>query len=332
MAGFVFRCSAAHGLTKDFQRNDIRVPLPTEPSNANNVDSDITMRLGALLVGNFAPRVLGQALDNSVLTVLRGRPELSSLNALINASTKFSTLLSNTNRFTFLAPSNAAFDQFFTNQGNSTLGPDAIDATLRYHLLKGGFPKVSFLNTPQFIATNLDNSTFTNVTGGQVVGIASNRAGPFLISGNKTQSTITSPDILCAGGLIHIIDEVLSIPLGLVAALSQANLNSFIGKFPKPAPNIGHPANEFSRPPECRWASKSVFGSSHKATSPKRGCYHFCAQYQIISRRIHSKERGNTSASVDKFVQLPCCSELSRLFPRPKGWNDLEDGKRCRSP
>lgn len=49
------------------------------------------------------------------------------------------------------------------------------------------------MNVPVFVASNLENGTFSNVTGGQRVGIASNKAGPFLISGNKTQTTIVTP-------------------------------------------------------------------------------------------------------------------------------------------
>jgi hypothetical protein len=65
-------------------------------------------------------------------------------------------------------------------------------ATLQYSLLQGVYPSLSFSNTSQFVASNLVNSTYTNVTGGQTVELVLSSSGtPQVITGNKTVSTST---------------------------------------------------------------------------------------------------------------------------------------------
>jgi uncharacterized surface protein with fasciclin (FAS1) repeats len=138
----------------------------------------------------FASNVFGQAL----LSVLQTHLELSTFNYYVNASTNLTNLLSSANNFTLLAPSNTAFEQWFSSQGNPSLSDDVIEATLFYHLLRGGFPTTSFTDGTQFVATHLTNTTYSNVTGGQRVELVTGTGGqPQFISDNKTVTGIISP-------------------------------------------------------------------------------------------------------------------------------------------
>jgi hypothetical protein len=125
----------------------------------------------------------------TLLQVIQSYPELSILNTYINNSTNATNLLSNANNFTFLAPNNIAITSFLSNNPN-VLTKGLLEATVQYSLLRGGYPKLSFTDTPQFVTSNLVNASYTNVTAGQSVELVLNsNGGPQVVSGNKSVST-----------------------------------------------------------------------------------------------------------------------------------------------
>ena len=63
------------------------------------------------------------------------------------------------------------------------------------------------------LATLLTNTTYANVTGGQRVKCTTIDGKPTVISGVQAASHIIHADVIFLGGLVHIIDEVLAIPL-----------------------------------------------------------------------------------------------------------------------
>jgi hypothetical protein len=130
----------------------------------------------------------GYGYSITLLQVIQSYPELSTLNSFISNSTNATNLLSNANNFTFLAPNNAAIGSFL-NQNPKILTEDLLEATLQYSLLRGGHPKLSFSNTPQFVASSLQNASYSNVTGGQRVELVLDSNGtPQAITGNKSTS------------------------------------------------------------------------------------------------------------------------------------------------
>ena len=126
------------------------------------------------------------------LAVLQSYSELSTLYAYVNSSPNLTSLLSSPNNFTFLATSNTAISNFLFQNPNH-LTADLLEATLQYSLLRGGYPTLSFSNTPQFVESNLVNASYTNVTGGQRVELLLDSSGkPQIVTGNKSISTSTS--------------------------------------------------------------------------------------------------------------------------------------------
>lgn len=125
----------------------------------------------------------------TLLQVIQSYPDLSILNTYINNSTNITSLLSNANNFTFLAPDNKAIDSFLSNNPN-VLTEGLLQATIQYSLLRGGYPKLSFTKTPQFVTSNLVNGSYTNVTAGQAVELVLDGNGtPQAVTGNKSIST-----------------------------------------------------------------------------------------------------------------------------------------------
>ena len=112
-----------------------------------------------------------------------------------------------------LAPSDAAWDAFYqsTFAGNYSSSPDELEALLSYHIVKGARSQYSISSTPQFWTTLLTNSSYTNVTTGQVVTAILNGSASVFDTAVNQVSTINGPpyDIVFEGGIIHIINEVL---------------------------------------------------------------------------------------------------------------------------
>jgi len=104
-------------------------------------------------------------------TTLSSNPSLSNLTAFLNLNPALIQTLSNATNITILAPSDEAFSQLTNSPGGGALtaDPGLISSLLQYHILNGSLPVDQITNTSVFIPTLLNNSTYSNVTGGQVV-------------------------------------------------------------------------------------------------------------------------------------------------------------------
>ncbi|TVY27445.1 Fasciclin-like arabinogalactan protein [Lachnellula hyalina] len=172
--------------------------------------------------------LLNYASAVTLLQVIQNYPDLSILNTYINNSTNITSLLSNANNFTFLAPNNKAIDSFLNNNPD-ILTEGLLQATIQYSLLRGGYPELSFKDTPQFVTSNLVNGSYTNVTAGQAVELVLDSNGtPQAVTGNKSISTPATTDIVCTGGVVHIMNEVLSVPVPAVSQFTASGLEYFI--------------------------------------------------------------------------------------------------------
>jgi transforming growth factor-beta-induced protein len=95
---------------------------------------------------------------------------------------------------TILAPSNDAFTKFLATTGGMAAAKDSgmVAALLQYHVLNATLPSTSFTTTAQFVPTLLTNTTYANVTGGQVVaGMLSGKTVE-IMSGLKEISKVTT--------------------------------------------------------------------------------------------------------------------------------------------
>ena len=70
---------------------------------------------------------------------------------------------------------------------------------------------------------------FTNVTGGQVVEAQSSSCGVSFFSGLLANSTVTQANVMFTGGIVHVIDNVLTIPASVSETALDAGLSSLIG-------------------------------------------------------------------------------------------------------
>ncbi|CZR52632.1 related to TGF beta induced protein ig-h3 precursor [Phialocephala subalpina] len=156
---------------------------------------------------------------------------LSTLNSLLASQPALSAALASASPITILAPSNDAFSKLLSTSAGMAVSkdPSMVAALLEYHVLNGTFNSSAFTTTAQFVPSLLTNQTFTNVTGGQVVmGMLSGKTVK-LMSGLKETSTVTTADVMFTGGVIHIIDTVLTIPLSPANSAVDSELTALAG-------------------------------------------------------------------------------------------------------
>lgn len=105
---------------------------------------------------------------------------------------------------------------------------DSLRALLQYHVLLGTHPSQSFSNSSKLVPTLLQNRTYCNVTGGQRVELLRKDGQPVVLSAIKAQSGLSHPDVFFKGGLIHVIDNMLTIPVGFPQTITKAKLTNLV--------------------------------------------------------------------------------------------------------
>ncbi|PMD22431.1 Fasciclin-domain-containing protein [Hyaloscypha hepaticicola] len=156
---------------------------------------------------------------------------LSTLNSLLATQPALVSALSSAQGITILAPSNDAFSKILSTSTGTALqnDPSLLTAVLQYHVLNGTVPSTAFTTTAQFIPTLLTNTSYSNVTGGQVVmGILSGKSVE-VFSGLKEKSTVTTADIMFTGGVVHVIDTVLTVPPSVAVSAVDSSLTALAG-------------------------------------------------------------------------------------------------------
>ncbi|KIW18496.1 hypothetical protein PV08_02784 [Exophiala spinifera] len=176
--------------------------------------------VAALTVGCFAA-------DQDIITILNQQSGISTFTSLLKG---FPSLIETLNGGTFsvLAPNDEAIATFSNANPDLVEQEDVLLALLQYHCVKGTHPSAGFGLQPLFAPTLLTNATYANVTGGQVVDITSQNGKPTVLSGIKAKTELVEADIFYIGGLIHIVDSVLTIPISLPATITKAGLTNLI--------------------------------------------------------------------------------------------------------
>ncbi|KAK6379424.1 hypothetical protein LTS17_006342 [Exophiala oligosperma] len=176
--------------------------------------------VAALIVGSFGA-------DQDIITILNQQSGISTFIGLLQGYPKLIDTL-NAGTFSVLVPNNEAIATFSDANPDLVKQEDVLLALLQYHCVNGTHPSAGFGLEPTFAPTLLSNSSYANVTGGQVVDITSQNGKPTILSGVKAASEVVEADIFYIGGLIHIIDSVLTIPISLPATITKAGLTDLI--------------------------------------------------------------------------------------------------------
>ncbi|KKY21267.1 putative beta-ig-h3 fasciclin [Diplodia seriata] len=162
---------------------------------------------------------------------LSGIPELSNLTTYLGLVPEVLSSLSGANNITILAPSNDAFNQLMnTSLGTAlTQDPGLIQAVLTYHVLNGTYNSSQITEDSQFVPTLLTDPAYANVTGGQRVEVEEEDDNVVFYSGLLQNATVTRADVNFTGGIIHIVDNLLTLPANVSSTALAANLTALVG-------------------------------------------------------------------------------------------------------
>jgi uncharacterized surface protein with fasciclin (FAS1) repeats len=182
------------------------------------------MQFKALTLAAVAAIASAQTMN--LTATLQNQTSLSNLTTYLNAFPQLVSQLSGQQNVTLLAPSNEAFTKLQNQPGGFPVSdPGLITALFSYHVLQGRFPKFSAL--PRAIPSELMPGAYANVTGGQRVVSSSNATGSTFYSGLDRKSTTASGAINFTGGVIHIIDNFLTIPQNISTTAADLGLSAF---------------------------------------------------------------------------------------------------------
>ncbi|KAL8786073.1 MAG: hypothetical protein Q9213_002997 [Squamulea squamosa] len=179
---------------------------------------------------SFNTTTLAQDEPKDLTQLLQSNKNLSEFTTLLTSYGDIYANLSFQSDVTILAPNNDAFNKI----PYSSLGPafeanqsQVVRSILQYHILPGLHPASRYNGSFSFDKTWLQNSTYTNVTGGQVVG-GVQQAGNVNVytSGLGTRSTLVTPDLRFMGGIVHVIDNFLIPPQNFIQSVPQFNLTA----------------------------------------------------------------------------------------------------------
>ncbi|KAE9971280.1 hypothetical protein BLS_003864 [Venturia inaequalis] len=135
---------------------------------------------------------------------------------------------------TILAPSDAGISAYLKS-GEAVGNYSAeLHATIQYHVLPGHLTRSQLKQTQQFLPTLAKDTPLANVTGGQKLQVYSDGQQITFQSGLKRNSNLTSTDDLQftgpngAGGIVHIIDSMLTLPLDLITTAKRTGISNFV--------------------------------------------------------------------------------------------------------
>merc|ERR1712225_155146 len=175
--------------------------------------------------------LLAVASAQSLTEVIANTSSLSSLGSLLRASPELAAQLGNLTNVTVLAPSNEALSQLTnTAAGQAATGDqDFVNALLSYHVIQGAYMADMIPDDLAFVPTLLNDTQYANVTGGQRLGVARDDDEVTIYSGLLNNASVTTPNVNFTGGVVHVIDTVLTIPPSAADTLSAAGLSSLAG-------------------------------------------------------------------------------------------------------
>ncbi|MCB9039575.1 MAG: fasciclin domain-containing protein [Lewinellaceae bacterium] len=157
---------------------------------------------------------------NTIVDYVLGDDNFSLLrDAVVKA--ELDGVLSGAGPFTVFAPDNAAFQAFLNAIGTNTIDntpKEALVAVLTNHVLSGDV-KSGDLSTGYF--STLSATGFGDAT----TSIYINLDGGVTINGT---ASVTKADVNVDNGVIHVIDEVISLPTIVTFALADPNFSSLV--------------------------------------------------------------------------------------------------------
>ncbi|NMH88631.1 fasciclin domain-containing protein [Flavivirga algicola] len=189
---------------------------------SNITVTDVQAANGVIHVIN---KVVLPQLPKNIVGVALDTPELSDLVAALQAADgDLVNVLSGAGPFTVLAPNNAAFTAFLSENNFATLGDvptDVLAQVLLNHVISG-----STLMSTDLVGLG------SGYASTEATGAGDNKMSIFFDTSSGVTfngiSTVDTPNIEATNGVIHIVDAVIGLPNIVDHAIANPNLTSLV--------------------------------------------------------------------------------------------------------
>lgn len=127
---------------------------------------------------------------------LKNQTNLTEFNTLVQNYGDIYATLSFSKDITIFAPSDSAFQKIpYSSLGGAfeANNSDIVREVLKYHIINGTHSSGSFNGSFKFLPTFMNNQSYSNVTGGQRVGVVQQAGNDIvLVSGLGSRSSLTT--------------------------------------------------------------------------------------------------------------------------------------------
>ena len=158
----------------------------------------------------------------NIVETAQATADLSSLVAAV-LEADLATTLSGNGPFTVLAPTNAAFAQFLSDNGWATVAdiPDAaLEQVLLNHVISGTVMASDLIaGGAGYASTNADGAGMNKMS------IFYDTSNGVKFNGN---STVTMADVTASNGVVHIVDEVIGLPSVVDHAVANPSFSNLV--------------------------------------------------------------------------------------------------------
>uniref|UniRef100_UPI00404AECB3 fasciclin domain-containing protein n=3 Tax=Flavobacterium sp. TaxID=239 RepID=UPI00404AECB3 len=156
--------------------------------------------------------------QNKITSIAAATPDLSILVSALDRANLIS-VLDGDGPFTVLAPTNAAFTQFLSDNGFASLDavPDAVlTQVLLNHVVAGSFQSSD-------LSTGYVSTQATSGASSTSMSLYVNTSSGVRFNG---VSSVSTPNIMASNGVIHIVDAVIGLPTVVTFAVADPNFDS----------------------------------------------------------------------------------------------------------
>jgi len=196
-----------HSVTMNLEETDKIARIVGETNAVTVTTADVMCANGVV---HIVDRVLIPKLSSaapasmSIVETAQATPALSSLvDALVQAD--LVDTLSGDGPFTVFAPTNEAFAAISSTVGG--LSMEQLQHLLEYHVVSGRATTTDLNNMPA-------RDQLKTLFPGHTIGVDLEERGRIRIVGETQAVTVTTADVLCSNGVVHIVNAVLGINLG----------------------------------------------------------------------------------------------------------------------
>ncbi|MFC7444433.1 Secreted and surface protein [Mesoflavibacter sp. HG96] len=158
----------------------------------------------------------------NIVELAQSNPNLSSLVAAV-VEANLTVTLSGPGPFTVLAPTDEAFAEFMSDNGWNTVAdiPDeALEQTLLNHVISGTVTSSDLINLQSgYTSTLASGPANSNISlkFDATNGVMFNSA-----------SEVTIPDVMASNGIVHVVDQVITLPTVVDHAVNNSNFSSLV--------------------------------------------------------------------------------------------------------